>query len=45
LAKNSVGSEQEEDAIFTINQILEKKREQNLPTYLLFVDYEKFMIV
>jgi hypothetical protein len=29
------------DAIFTINQILQKRREQNLSTYLLFIDYEK----
>jgi hypothetical protein len=28
------------EAIFTINQIL-KRKEQNLPTYLLFKDYEK----
>jgi hypothetical protein len=29
------------DAILTINQILHKRREENLPIYLLFIDYEK----
>jgi hypothetical protein len=29
------------DAICTLQQILEKRREFNLPTFILFVDYEK----
>lgn len=29
------------DCIFTINQIIEKHREHNLPTYIIFIDYEK----
>jgi hypothetical protein len=29
------------DAIFSLQQILEKRREFNLPTYLLFLDYKK----
>jgi hypothetical protein len=29
------------DAIFSLEQILEKRREFNLPTYVLFLDYEK----
>jgi hypothetical protein len=29
------------DAIFTLQQILEKQREFNLPTFILFVKYEK----
>jgi hypothetical protein len=29
------------DVIFTLQQILEKQREFNLPTFTLFVDYEK----
>lgn len=29
------------DCIFSINQIIEKHREHNLPTYMIFVDYEK----
>ncbi|KAJ4434064.1 hypothetical protein ANN_16383 [Periplaneta americana] len=29
------------DAVFTIKQIVEKRKEFNLPTYLLFLDYEK----
>jgi retron-type reverse transcriptase len=29
------------DAIFTVQQIIEKRKEHNLPLYILFVDYEK----
>ena len=29
------------DAIFTVQQIMEKRKEHNLPLFLLFVDYEK----
>jgi hypothetical protein len=29
------------DAIFTLQQIIEKRREFNLPTFILFIDYEK----
>ena len=29
------------DCIFTVNQILEKHREYNIPTFILFVDFEK----
>ena len=29
------------DAIFTVQQIMGKRREHNLPLFLLFVDYEK----
>jgi hypothetical protein len=29
------------DAIFTVQQIIEKRNEPNLPLYILFVDYEK----
>jgi hypothetical protein len=29
------------DAIFTVQQIIEKRKEQNLPLFLLFIDYEK----
>jgi hypothetical protein len=29
------------DAIFTLQQILEQRREFNLPTFILFVDYVK----
>jgi hypothetical protein len=29
------------DAIFTLKQILQKRREYNLPTYLIFLDYNK----
>jgi hypothetical protein len=29
------------DAIFILQQILEKRREFNLPTFIIFVDYEK----
>jgi sorting nexin-29 len=29
------------DAIFSLHQILEKRKEFNLPTYILFLDYEK----
>jgi sorting nexin-29 len=29
------------DGIFTTKLIIEKRREYNLPTYLLFIDYEK----
>jgi hypothetical protein len=32
------------DAIFTLQQILEKRREFNLPTFIPFVDYEKASI-
>ena len=29
------------DAIFTVQQIIDKRKEHNLPLFLLFVDYEK----
>ena len=29
------------DAIFTVQQIVEKRKEHNLPLFLLFIDYEK----
>jgi hypothetical protein len=29
------------DAIFTAQQITEKRKEHNLPLFLLFIDYEK----
>jgi hypothetical protein len=29
------------DAIFTVQQIIEKRKEHNLPLFLLFTDYEK----
>ena len=29
------------DAIFTVQQIMEKRKEHNLPLFILFVDYEK----
>jgi len=29
------------DAIFTVQQIIEKRKEHNLPLFLLFIDYEK----
>ena len=29
------------DAIFTVQQIMEKRREHNLPLFLLFIDYKK----
>jgi len=29
------------DTIFTVQQIMEKRREHNLPLFLLFIDYEK----
>jgi len=29
------------DAIFTVKQIMEKRKEHNLPLFLLFIDYEK----
>jgi hypothetical protein len=29
------------DAIFTVQQIIEKRKEHNLPLFLLFMDYEK----
>ena len=29
------------DAIFTMQQIMEKRKEHNLPLFLLFIDYEK----
>ena len=29
------------DAIFTVLQIIEKRKERNLPRFLLFIDYEK----
>ena len=29
------------DTIFTVQQIMEKRREHNLPLFLLFKDYEK----
>jgi sorting nexin-29 len=31
------------DAIFTVQQIIEKRKEQNLSLFLLFIDYEKHM--
>ena len=32
------------DAIFTVQQIMEKRKEHNLPLFLLFIDHEKHMI-
>ena len=29
------------DAIFTVQQVIEKRKEHNLPLFLLFIDYEK----
>ena len=29
------------DAIFTVQQIIEERKEHNLPLFLLFIDYEK----
>jgi len=29
------------DTIFMVQQVMEKRREHNLPLFLLFVDYEK----
>ena len=29
------------DAIFTVQQIMEKRKEHNLPLFFLFIDYEK----
>ena len=29
------------DAIFTVQQIMKKRKEHNLPLFLLFIDYEK----
>jgi hypothetical protein len=29
------------DAIFTVQQIMEKRKEHNLPLFILFVEYEK----
>ena len=29
------------DAIFTVQQMIEKRKEHNLPLFLLFIDYEK----
>ena len=29
------------DAIFTVQQIIEKRKEHSLPLFLLFIDYEK----
>jgi len=29
------------DAIFTVQQIIEKRKEHNLPLFILFIDYEK----
>ena len=29
------------DAIFTVQHIFEKRKEQNLPLFLLFIDYKK----
>ena len=29
------------DAIFTVKQITEERKEHNLPLFLLFIDYEK----
>jgi hypothetical protein len=29
------------DAIFTVQQIMEKRKEYNLPQFILFIDYEK----
>jgi hypothetical protein len=29
------------DAIFTVQQLMEKRKEHNLPLSLLFIDYEK----
>jgi hypothetical protein len=32
------------DAMFTVQQIMEKRKEHNLPLFLLFTDYEKAYI-
>ena len=32
------------DAIFTVQQIMEKRKEHNLPLFLLFVDYKRHII-
>jgi len=29
------------DVLFTAQQIIEKRKEHNLPLFLLFIDYEK----
>jgi len=29
------------DAVFTVQQLMEKRKEHNLPLFLLFIDYEK----
>ena len=29
------------NAIFTVQQIIDKRKEHNLPLFLLFIDYEK----
>ena len=29
------------DAIFTVQHIIEKRKEHNLPLFLLFIDYKK----
>jgi len=29
------------DALFTVQQIIKKRKEHNLPLFLLFIDYEK----
>jgi hypothetical protein len=29
------------DAIFTVQQLMEKRKEHNLPLFLLFIDYKK----
>jgi len=29
------------DAVFTVQQIMEKRKEHNLPLFVLFIDYEK----
>jgi len=29
------------DAVFTVQQIIEKRKEHKLPLFLLFIDYEK----
>jgi len=29
------------DAIFTVQQIINKRKEHNLPLFLLFIDYKK----
>jgi len=33
------------DAIFTVQQNMEKRKEHNPPLFLLFIDYEKHMIM